>query len=508
MDIFPLILMHIMRLLNRKYQTYANVQKGESFTCKLRDVLKKQKIEIRVGDFVELSTFTNSVTGGGASWNIDLSSNTKYYKYYRIVCTGNSYTNAGAVNQCHIAELKITATEQITVKGSATDYDFGTSKAYVLKRKRPKEYRKKVIDTATAGTYTFDVAKDTTARIILVGGGGAGGQVWEGHAEGSGGGSGACVYCAVKLTAGTYTIANGAAGVFAGGNAGNSTLSLGDTTLITAGGGTGGRDSGGAVGVGGTYSFADGVEIEKIVFASNGNNGVVGGNMWGGTGGASVYKGYGAGGNSRTGGNAGYIWVELTTDESDYDYKIDNDACYVLKRKQYWKYEYQDWTQPVLTANGAMGGSNFAVAQSSSYNSNDFWKLFASSPSGWHSAAGLPQWVSWYNPKPLKVIKLNFAEHTGGQIKDFIVQACDDNSSWVDILSYSNTVSKDAFEVDLSSNDKAYKYWRIYITSCYYVYNGAYYPLINDGFTITAQTFEGFVKATKDDYDLLLIKGD
>ena len=203
---------------------------------------------------------------------------------------------------------------------------------YVFKRKRPKEYRKKVIDTATAGTYTFDVTKDTTARIILVGGGGGGGQVWSGHAEGSGGGSGACIYCQAKLKAGTYTITNGAGGgIHTSG--GNSTLSLDGTTLITAGAGSGGQDAGGAVGVGGKYSFADSVEIEKIIFASNGKTGVVGGNMTGGQGGASVYGGYGKGGASRGTGTSGYIWVELTTDETDYDYKIDNDACFVLRRK-------------------------------------------------------------------------------------------------------------------------------------------------------------------------------
>ena len=34
---------------------YVKNSKHESFTCKLRDILKKQKIDIRVGDFVELS---------------------------------------------------------------------------------------------------------------------------------------------------------------------------------------------------------------------------------------------------------------------------------------------------------------------------------------------------------------------------------------------------------------------------------------------------------------------
>lgn len=40
---------------------YLKNQKGENFTCKLRDVLKKQKIEILVGDFVELSEDLNFI---------------------------------------------------------------------------------------------------------------------------------------------------------------------------------------------------------------------------------------------------------------------------------------------------------------------------------------------------------------------------------------------------------------------------------------------------------------
>lgn len=231
------------------------------------------------------------------------------------------------------------------VKSTKDNYDFTTGKTYVLKRKRPTEYRKKVIDTATAGTYTFDVAKDTTARIILVGGGGAGGQVWEGHSEGGAGGSGACVYIKARLTAGTYTITNGAAASSLSGNGGSSTLSIDGVTLITAGGGYGGQGGNGVPGTGGTYTISDSLEIEKEYIVSNGNTGGYGGNMVSGAGGASLYGGYGKGGNSRGLGTSGYIFVELTTDETDYDYKIDNDACYVLKRKQYWKWEGSESTE-------------------------------------------------------------------------------------------------------------------------------------------------------------------
>ena len=181
-------------------------------------------------------------------------------------------------------------------------------------------------------------------------------------------------------------------------------------------------------------------------------------------------------------------------------------ANYILRREKYWKYTYQDWTQPVLTAAGTMGGDSFAVAQSSSYNSIDFWKVFKETSSQWHANSGLPQWVSWYNPKPMLVTKLYFPAHGSGQIKNFVIQACDDNSSWADILSYSNTNSTAAFEVDLSANETPYKYWRIYISSCYYSSGGKYYALIQAGFTITAQE-KIVVKGTKEDHDFTT-KGD
>ena len=170
---------------------------------------------------------------------------------------------------------------------------------------------------------------------------------------------------------------------------------------------------------------------------------------------------------------------------------------FVRRQRKYYK--YKDWSQPVLADSGVMGGDSFAVAQSSSYNSQDFWHLFASTPSQWHANSGNPSWVSWYNPNPLKVSKLYFAEHPSGQIASGIIQACDDNSSWVDILSFSNSSKTDAFEVDLSSNDKGYKYWRIYITAVYYQSGSNWYALINKGFMITAQ--ESVEVLDKNNYD-------
>lgn len=464
-------------------------------------------------DFVELKTFTNSATGGGASWNIDLSANTGYYKYYRIVCTGTSYAVSNAANQCHIAELKITATEQITVKGSAADYDFRTSKAYVLKRKRPTEYRKKVIDTATAGTYTFDVAKDTTARIILVGGGGGGGNVWVNVSEGGGGGSGACVYCHAKLKAGTYTIANGKGGG-ENGDGGNSTLSLNGTTLITAGGGShglGGNYNGGYGGDGGTYSIADNVEIVKTVFASNGNTGNTGYNMVGASGGASVYSGYGTGGGSNASGSSGYIFVELTTDETDYDYKIDNDPCYVLKRKQYWKYgEAQDWTQPVLTSDNST--PDFVVSGTTSTSITPAYHLFDNNTStgyGWTSGtSGSFSGKSYYiemkfsnkvNISNIAVTNRSVSDGSTQTITSGSVQVSDDGVTWNKVTDWTNSnASKGATWNIPVSYSGYYKYVRFYVNSGTTSNSGNNINTIE--LKLTAQEIP-IIKATKDDYD-------
>lgn len=94
-------------------------------------------------DFVELLTYSNSVTGGNASWSIDLSSNADYYKYYRIITTGTSYANSGAASQCIIAELKITAQEQTIIEGTESDHDFYEDVAvYKLPTKTVRTYYK------------------------------------------------------------------------------------------------------------------------------------------------------------------------------------------------------------------------------------------------------------------------------------------------------------------------------------------------------------------------------
>lgn len=429
-----------------------------------------------------------------------------YHKYWKVTVV----TKGSSIGNADIASVKITATEQITVKGSATDYDFRTSKAYVLKRKRPTEYRKKVIDTSTTGTYTFDVVKERIAKIILVGGGGGGGQVWSSHAAGSGGGSGACVYIKTKLQPGTYTITCGKAGPVYSNPGGNSTLVKNGVTLITANGGAGGGGGGNPPGNGGTYTISDNIEILEEIIVSNGNRGTQGTLYVSGVGGASVYKDHGRGGNDRSNGIAGYVFVELETDKDDYTYKINTDKCYVLKRKQYWKYQYQNWTQPVLTSDGIIGSNSFATSQTSLTESGyEAFRAFDNNTSTVCLFAKSTGYFQWYNPNPLKITNMkltNFAGDAWGTraLTAGSIQVSNNGSDFVELKTFTNSATGGGanWNIDLSTNTGYYKYYRIVCTGTSYAVSNAANQCHIAELKITA-TEQITVKATKNDYDFV-----
>lgn len=189
-------------------------------------------------------------------------------------------------------------------------------------------------------------------------------------------------------------------------------------------------------------------------------------------------------------------------EEAEHEFYEDTVKAYLPRKfikRIYYKYEYSDFVQPTLSGNGTMGGESFAVAQSSVLSSRNFYEA-VSGTEHWHSTAGMPQWVSWYNPKPLNVTKLTFGGASDGNILTGIVQACNDNTNWIDLVAFENTERTGAFEIDLSSNVDTYRYYRIYITSCAYASAGKYYALIDKNFKIIA-TEQTIVEGTEQDHD-------
>ena len=153
---------------------------------------------------------------------------------------------------------------------------------------------------------------------------------------------------------------------------------------------------------------------------------------------------------------------------------------YVFKRKV--RTYRKKFVLPVLTSNGTMGGDTFAVACSTPKDAE--YEMFNTGADGTNGVDTLsnaaPQWVSFYNPVPLKVTKLrlgqikNTAEQNNYYITAWKIQVSDDNKTWTDV--WSGTATKPAKTLVADISDSGYhKYYRIYVVSANY-YSG--YPRV------------------------------
>ena len=180
-----------------------------------------------------------------------------------------------------------------------------------------------IFESSGAGTYNVNITKNGIYQIWMVGGGAGGAQHYKywhfvtGQTEivyqGAGGGSGAYITGTIELTKGTYsvTVGAGGSGMYSSGTstggAGGNTTAFGQT----AGGGSSHGWS--TAGPGGTYTKNKGT-----LTGTNGKEGDYGFN--GVAGGASLYGGYGKGGDtqkkSASNGGNGYIKITFKSTSS------------------------------------------------------------------------------------------------------------------------------------------------------------------------------------------------
>lgn len=141
-------------------------------------------------------------------------------------------------------------------------------------------------------------------------------------------------------------------------------------------------------------------------------------------------------------------------------------AIYKTGNRKYYKYVWEDFTQPTLSANGTLGGDSFAVYTPNTVDQygpiyNAFNESAANEP---HIYDELPCSIVFYNPKPLKVEKISLIQHTTAYWVKGVFQGCNDNSSWTDIKPIDFSGTPITFE---ANSETAYKYHRFYITSAY-----------------------------------------
>lgn len=454
-------------------------------------------------NYIDLGTFSGN-TFGTVYFDIDLSTNTNYYNYYRIVATGY------AGNYATCGELEITATIGTVVEGTEQDYDFYTESPYVeMKDDSQIEYKFKN-EYTTPGTYTINIAYEGDYEIEMYGaGGGVAGHVYTPWRAGYNvyttvsGGSGAGFKGVVHLPHGAYTITVGAYGVMGtfssgspnqGGNGGATSLG----NIISTGGGTGGSIIGGSAsgsgtrtaGVGGTVSISDASYIVSADLNASGNDGIVAavsglsGYIANCPGGLSLYDnsqtGYGAGGgkiesNPAYNAQNGYFKINRTNPTSDIIDGIPNfdymEKVYDLKTvpsttSNYYSMTLSEWTQPVLSSNGTIGGDSFAVAASSEYSTSyQAWRMFNGSiSSGYYQSISEPTtWIMFYNPKPLNVTAITITNYGSSyQFTTGSVEGSSDGVNWTYLTTISNSsISNATWFINLGDNKNAYNYYRI-----------------------------------------------
>lgn len=144
------------------------------------------------------------------------------------------------------------------------------------------------------------------------------------------------------------------------------------------------------------------------------------------------------------------------------DYFLPNP--YGLEASVQYGHSASAFEQPVLTANGTMGGDAPACAASSTESSYYAWKAFDGNDSTYwgSSSAALPDWLCFYNPQALSVTSVDLV-FTAEIYSAGTIQGSNDNESWDDIGSFSDNASQTLNVPCMTSN--SYKYIRVYFTA-------------------------------------------
>jgi len=173
--------------------------------------------------------------------------------------------------------------------------------------------------------------------------------------------------------------------------------------------------------------------------------------------------------------------------------------------KHYWKREQieQPWTQPVLSANGTIGGDSFACSALNTDTRTAPYMAFDSNKTnnftaGWLSKAA-NNYFEWYSPKALNISKLDIQYMTSnssavGYLTSWTIQASNDGETFVDILS--GTDGNFGLTTINIQHSGYYKYWKLLPLT----WSDEWYCIVNMDITATQLT-ETITPGTAENYD-------
>lgn len=155
-----------------------------------------------------------------------------------------------------------------------------------------------------------------------------------------------------------------------------------------------------------------------------------------------------------------------------------------------WEADYETFgavevafSQPILSADGTLGGTEFAVAVSYYYATYYGFKVSDNNPStSWMTSAG--NTCILYNPIPVKATSISFQNIADGTntILQHTIYGSNDNITYTTLASTTNanTTASATWSTAITSGNQAfYKYYKILVSTGSHTYMGASAITIN-----------------------------
>lgn len=126
----------------------------------------------------------------------------------------------------------------------------------------------------------------------------------------------------------------------------------------------------------------------------------------------------------------------------------------------------KEWQQPILKENGIMGISEFAVAVDGHYDaSSKAYHLFDGNPNTWWRKSS-KCYIEFYSATPIKVTNIKWKAYSNQYPNsNSVVYGSNDRKEWVNIVTFNGSSSD--FNINMSSNENYYKYYKIDILGGY-----------------------------------------
>lgn len=138
---------------------------------------------------------------------------------------------------------------------------------------------------------------------------------------------------------------------------------------------------------------------------------------------------------------------------------------------------YKPWTQTPLTADGTIGGSDYAVEPSGTIVSgHNAWESFNMTQGNADTVFALDNvtsgYVTYYSPVPLRINSVTFTRATNGtnadKIISYVISGSNDNSTWTELASgdFTDLSASATLNIPIDSSkystNYSYKYYKFY----------------------------------------------